>query len=90
MQKNLDLRQKKVIDADTAERLGNIVDMDIDLTTGKIRSVTISKNGFSRFINEAKEINVLWDEIVAMGISAVGGEPRRLRDRLHNPAGQKT
>ena len=67
MQKNLDLRQKKVIDADTAERLGNIVDMDIDLTTGKIRSVTISKNGFSRFINEAKEINVLWDEIVAMG-----------------------
>ena len=41
MRKNLDLRQKKVIDADTAEQIGYIRDMDIDLASGKILSVSI-------------------------------------------------
>lgn len=67
MQKNLDLRQKKVIDIDTAEQLGFISDMDIDVESGKIRSVTVSKNGFSRFIHEAKEIVIEWNEVTAVG-----------------------
>ena len=67
MQKNLDLRQKKVIDVDTAEQLGSIVDMDIDVATGKIRNVTISKTGFSRFIHETKEFAVAWEDVTAVG-----------------------
>ena len=41
MLKNFDLRQKKVIDIDTAELIGYIRDMDIDIETGKINSVTV-------------------------------------------------
>ena len=67
MQKNHALKQKKVIDIDTAEPLGCIVDMDIDVETGKIKSVTISKTGFSRFIHETKEFLVAWEDVSAIG-----------------------
>ncbi len=67
MQKNLDLRQKKVIDVDTAEQLGCIIDMDIDVASGKIRKITVSKTGFSRFLHEAKEFAVAWEDVAAVG-----------------------
>ena len=67
MQKNLDLRQKKVIDIDTAERVGSIIDMDIDVTSGKIRSVTISKTGFLSFMHDSGEITVGWEDVAAIG-----------------------
>ena len=67
MQKHLDLRQKKVIDVDTAEQIGYIRDMDIDFTSGKILSVNIPKNGFSWLIHDYKGITVSWDEVIAIG-----------------------
>ena len=67
MQKNLDLRQKKVIDVDTAEQIGYIKDMDIDVSSGKILSVTVPKGGISGFIHNLKGITVCWDEVVAIG-----------------------
>lgn len=67
MQKNLDLRQKKVIDVNTAEQIGCIIDMDIDVGNGKIRSVTVAKNGFSRLIHEVNDMKFSWDEVVAVG-----------------------
>ena len=67
MQKNLDLRQKKVIDVDTAEKIGFIRDMDIDLESGKILSVRIPRGGLSGIIHDFKGITVSWDEVVAIG-----------------------
>ena len=67
MQKNLDLRQKKVIDVDTAEQIGYIRDMDIDFASGRILSVTIPKSGFANFLHDFKAITVCWDEVVAIG-----------------------
>lgn len=67
MQKSLDLRQKKVIDVDTAEQIGYIRDMDIDFASGKILSVTIPKNSFSWILHDFKGITVSWDEVVAIG-----------------------
>lgn len=67
MQKSLDLRQKKVIDADTAEQIGYIRDMDIDFASGKVISVTVQKSGFSWMIHDFKGITVSWDEVLAIG-----------------------
>ena len=67
MQKSLDLRQKKVIDVDTAEQIGYIRDMDIDFASGKILSVTVPKTGFSWFLHDFKGTTVSWDEVLAIG-----------------------
>lgn len=67
MQKSLDLRQKKVIDVDTAEQIGYIRDMEIDVNSGKILSVTIPKNSFSWIFHDFKGITVSWDEVLAIG-----------------------
>lgn len=67
MQKNLDLRQKKVIDVNTAEQIGCIIDMDIDVGNGKIRSITVAKNGFLHLIHEVNDMTFSWDEVVAVG-----------------------
>ena len=67
MQKSLDLRQKKVIDVDTAEQIGYIRDMEIDVNNGKILSVTIPKNSFSWIFHDFKGITVSWDEVLAIG-----------------------
>lgn len=67
MRKNLDLRQKKVIDVDTAEQIGYICDMDIDFASGKILSVGIPKGGISWLIRDFNGIKVSWDEVVAIG-----------------------
>lgn len=67
MARSFDLRQKKVIDIDTAEKIGYIKDMDIDFENGRINSVSIPRNGFFRFFGEKKNITVPWGNVVAIG-----------------------
>ena len=64
---NFDLRQKKVLDADTAEVLGYIRDMDIDFQTGRINSVTVPRRGIVGIIGAKRCITVPWENVVAMG-----------------------
>ena len=65
--KNFDLRQKKAIDADTAEVIGYIRNMDIDFDSGTIRSVTVPQKGFFGILGLGKSITVPWERVVAMG-----------------------
>lgn len=67
MRKSFDLRQKKVIDADTAETLGFISDIDIDFETGRINSVTVPGGGFFGIFGGKKDIKVPWNRVVAIG-----------------------
>lgn len=67
MLKNFDLKQKRVIDVDTAETVGFIRDMDIDFETGKIRSVTIPQKGVFSWFFGGKNVTVPWDRVVAIG-----------------------
>lgn len=67
MLKNFDLRQKRVIDVDTAEVVGFIRDMDIDFETGKIRSVTIPQKGIFGILSGSKNVTVPWERVVAIG-----------------------
>lgn len=67
MLKNFDLRQKRVIDIDTAEQVGFIRDMDIDFETGNIRSVTIPGKGIFGGLFGDAGITVPWENVVAIG-----------------------
>ncbi len=67
MLKNFDLRQKRVIDVDTAEVIGFIRDMDIDFDSGKIRSVTIPKKGILGTFLRENNVTVPWERVVAIG-----------------------
>lgn len=67
MLKNFDLKQKRVIDVDTAEAVGFIRDMDIDFETGKIRSVTIPQKGIFSLFQGGKNVTVPWERVVAIG-----------------------
>ncbi len=67
MLRNFDLKQKRVIDVDTAEAIGFIRDMDIDFETGKIRSVTIPQKGVFGIFSGGKNVTVPWDRVVAIG-----------------------
>lgn len=65
--KNFDLRQKKVIDADTAEVIGYIRNMDIDFESGTIRSVTVPQKCFLGIFGLGKKVTVPWERVLAMG-----------------------
>ncbi len=67
MLKNFDLKQKRVIDVDTAEVVGFIRDMDIDFETGRIRSVTIPQKGIFSLFSGVKNVTVPWDRVVSIG-----------------------
>ena len=67
MLKNFDLRQKKVIDIDTAELVGFIRDMDIDFETGSIRSVTIPGKGVFGGLLGGSGVTVPWEDVIAIG-----------------------
>lgn len=67
MLRNFDLRQKKVIDVDTAELVGYIRDMDVDLETGKINSVTIPGRGVAGIFAKSRNVTVPWASVLAIG-----------------------
>lgn len=62
-----DLRRKRVIALENAEAVGYISDMDIDIASGKINSVTIPKKGIAGIFAAAKNVTVPWESVVAIG-----------------------
>ena len=67
-----DLKQREVIDINTAERLGYIYDVDIDFEKGKITSVIVPKrHGILRFLSKKNDFIIPWENIVAIGKEVV-------------------
>lgn len=67
MFKSFDLRRKKVIDIKTAEQVGYIRDMDIDLESGKINSVTVPHGGICGMFRKRERMTVPWKNVLAIG-----------------------
>ena len=64
-----DLHQKEVINIRTAEKLGFIDDVDIDLETGNIISLIVPKRRFCFFKRD--DYTIPWHDIVMVGNSIV-------------------
>ncbi len=62
------LKQRIVIDINTAERMGIISDVEIDEITGKVQTVIIRRRcGFLCGIFRFGEMRVPWEAITAVG-----------------------
>ncbi|MFD3448056.1 YlmC/YmxH family sporulation protein [Microbacteriaceae bacterium 4G12] len=63
-----EFQMKDVVNVSDGKRLGNISDIDIDINTGKIQAVIISKSGkMLGFLRKEEEVVVLWKNIVKIG-----------------------
>lgn len=68
MFRGYNLRQKEVINIETAERLGFISDVEISEKSGNIEAIIVPKRGWflSRFFGGG-ELIIPWDAIEAVG-----------------------
>ena len=63
-----DLRRKTVIDINTAEILGTVCDIDVDLGTGRINSIILPpKEIFSGLFSKNRERVIPWQSVKAVG-----------------------
>lgn len=68
MHNSRDLRRKEVIDIHTAEKLGMVCDIDVDLGTGHINSLILpSGELFAPLFGKRREIVIPWSAVVAIG-----------------------
>lgn len=66
--KTSELKQKEVINIKTGKRLGNVVDYDIDLRSGRILGICIPIQGkFSILAKAEQDIFVSWENIKKIG-----------------------
>ncbi len=68
MQNSGELRKKEVIDIRTAEKLGSVYDIDVDLASGRINSLILpSGELFGTLFGKRREIIIPWSAVVAVG-----------------------
>lgn len=68
MFRGYNLRQRVVIDADTAERIGVISDVEIDELSGRIAKLIVKRrNGLFSGCFGIGELTVPWNAITAVG-----------------------
>ncbi len=67
-----ELRQKEVININTGKRMGNIVDFDVDLCSGRITGIAVPAPGkFSILSKGDKDIFLPWEKIRKTGDDVV-------------------
>ena len=68
MFRGYNLRQRTVIDIDTAERIGSVSDVEIDEATGNISSIIVKRRyGFFSGFFGFGEVTIPWGAIEAVG-----------------------
>jgi len=62
---------KDVVNVADGKKLGNVGDIDIDLTTGKIQAVIIGGSRVLGFFGKDDEIVIPWKNIVKIGSDVI-------------------
>lgn len=72
MIKASELRDKDVIDINTGEKLGNIIDIEVNLEEGRVEGIVIPKEtSIFRFFNKDIEIYLPWESIKKIGTDVI-------------------
>lgn len=67
-----DLRAKDVINVADGRKLGNLYDLDIDVETGRVRSLILPSGGRPGwFRGRERDIEVPWQDIVKVGVDVI-------------------
>ena len=72
MMKTSDLRAKEVVNTIDGKRLGHIIDIEINVETGKLTAIVVPGNGrFFGFFGRNEEIVIPWDKINKIGLDVI-------------------
>lgn len=71
MLKISEFQLKDVVNVSDGKKLGNVGDIDIDLTTGKIQAVIIGGSRVLGFFGKDDEIVIPWKNIVKIGSDVI-------------------
>lgn len=67
-----DLQNKDVVDILTGERIGNVIDVEIEGTTGNILKMIIyEKKGFINMLRGGEEVMITWSQIKKIGTDVI-------------------
>ena len=70
--KTSELTSKDVVDISNGKRLGEIVDIDIDLSAGKINGIVIPKQtGVFSFLSKQENTYISWEDIHKIGSDVI-------------------
>ena len=62
-----DFQVKDIVNTLDGKRLGNVEDIDINLNTGRIDSITVGTGKMLSFLNKEEEIVIPWNKIKMIG-----------------------
>ena len=64
-----DLQNKEIVSTETGRNIGNIVDIEIDIKTGKIMSLILEPRRGFRLISKSKDYDtkIDWSNIIKIG-----------------------
>ncbi|MEO2074966.1 MAG: YlmC/YmxH family sporulation protein [Bacillus sp. (in: firmicutes)] len=74
---------KDVVNVSDGKRLGNIGDIEINLTTGKIEAVVISSGGrVLGFFGKDEDIVIPWQNIIKIGQDVILVRYKGIKERI--------
>ena len=62
-----ELQIKDIVNTLDGKRLGNVEDIEINLRTGKIESITVANNKMLSFLNKDEDTVIPWSKIKMIG-----------------------
>lgn len=62
-----ELQIKEIVNTLDGKRLGNVEDIEIDLRTGRIESITVANSKMLSFMNKDEDIVIPWNKIKMIG-----------------------
>jgi YlmC/YmxH family sporulation protein len=66
-----ELQIKDIVNTLDGKRLGNVEDIEINLSTGKIESITVANSKMLSFLNKEEDIVIPWYKIKMIGEDVV-------------------
>lgn len=67
-----DLQNKDVVDVNSGERIGSIIDVEISKDTGNIIKIIIyEKKGFINILKGDSEVEIKWNQIRKIGADVI-------------------
>ena len=71
-----ELQIKDIVNTLDGKRLGNVEDIEINLKTGKIESITVANSKMLSFLNKDEDTVIPWNKIKMIGEDIVLVEHR--------------
>ncbi|OCA89705.1 MULTISPECIES: YlmC/YmxH family sporulation protein [unclassified Bacillus (in: firmicutes)] len=62
-----ELQVKDIVNTFDGKRLGNVEDIEINLSTGKIESITVANSKMLSFLNKEEDTVIPWYKIKMIG-----------------------